>query len=352
MNTFPIPLSILDKSSLIRQNLQSIQSQPGSFLILVGDRLLIDLETAGNLIVAGWSQSGKEQVLHSIIQSIMHLYEPEQARLIIYDGFGDNKHCQRSAYLLTEIIEDTEKCLMAFRWVQSEIDQRMKQFKLRNVNTLSQYNKVSDIEQKPHIVIVIRSVDFLIDQKGKEVETMLKNIVMLGYVTGIHVILATECYARKSFPLSIASQIPNKIVCQITTEEEERLLRVEGAMKLRPDECLVSLINEKAEKTRIISISDHDHKKTVQYLKVNTPQIVYEKIEEPVEISEKNGNEDPLFDQAVYIISVFDAVSASLLQRRLKIGYARAARLLDELEAHGYIGPANGSNPRKVLNKS
>ena len=353
MKNDKIPLSILNYQSKIKQLLDNHkQTNDFQIEILIGekdDSVFLDLNVIGNLLIVGWSLSEKEQIIDSCIQSMMVQYTPTEVQFILCD---DQAHLSQydgnNPYLLTEVIYEPIKMLSALKWTIAEIDNRYKLFRKHECSTLKQYNNVST-EKKAHIVFVIQTFDTLTRFASNDTEFLLNDIILRGVNAGVHMILVTNDINKKYISSSILSNLPNRIICQLTTKDCARRAGVPEAVTLNTDGFYLKIQNEKVQKIKKIASNDEDIKNIREYFKSLPPIQEYGEVVQVKSVL--TGELDPYFNQAVTIISEFDKASASLLQRRLKIGYARAVRILDELEAKGFVSPAEGSIPREVLKR-
>lgn len=360
MNDFPVPLQILDKSSQVGKLIKNYDSSAGVFKILVGENrgpLMLDMDIVGHLIVSGWAQSGKETILDAIVQSIFLQYQPAEARMILFDVQADlSQYDGSNPYLLTEVIHDWEKVISALKWTLGEMQVRYKILRKSGFRNFYEYN-LKTKDKKPRIVFFIKTIDEAMTFAPGEIKDLLRQIIDKGRNVGIHLVIVTNKISRINIPPELLSQLPNRIICQTTSEEDSIATGAPGAHTLTTEQFYLLLHQEKPVKFSKVLINKIDILNINNYFKKVAPEIHY--TEEMVNTLVKgdkyavNGGEnDVYFNQAVEIISQQDKVSASLLQRRLSIGYARAARLLDQLEAAGYVGIPEGAKPREVLKRT
>lgn len=353
MSDLPIPLQILDKSSRVGGLLKNNNVNPDEFKILVGENrgpLMLDMDVIGHLLISGWVQSGKETILDAIVQSIMLNYEPSEARMILFDTQSDlSQYREPNSYLLTEVLHDLNKLLSAFKWTQGEIDSRYKEMRNHDYRNFYEYNQKAK-EKKPRIIFIIKNIEDIILFAHKEAVNLLNTLIEKGRNAGIHLILITNKISKINTPPDLLSQLPNRIICQTTNEEDSIIAGAPGAHTLSTEQFYLLLFQEKPVKFQKILINKLDILNMRHYFKNHFPQVHYSTEVTTVQNSD-GGERDTLFNEAVGIIKQHDKVSASLLQRRLSIGYARAARMLDQMEGAGLVGPAEGAMPRKVLKK-
>lgn len=354
MNDLPVPASNLDSSSLLRHYIERIDINTNNLRVLIGEHhgsVTIDFSTIGHLLVIGWSGSQKEKVIDTMIQSMLYSYEPKDVRFIIFDSLNCFYSYNGIPHLLTEIIPDFMKLTSALKWTQYEVENRLKEFRSKKVKNIEEYNQLKNIEKKPRIIFFINTLNSVFRYSDLETEELLSLLIDTGDKVGIHMVLVTDYIPKRTLKISLLSNIPNRIICQLTSEEDSLTTGISDAHKLKPDEMYLLRFQEKPQKIKYIPIPDQEITKTIKYLKNLTKEVHYN---EEIKHQNKGMNpeeKDVLFKQAVNIIKEHDAVSASLLQRRLSIGYARTARLLDQLESEGMVGPADGSKPREVLKK-
>ncbi len=317
-------------------------------------------------LIAGTTGSGKSVILNAWISTFLFRTRPEELRMILVDP----KRVEMGSYnkiphLLTEVIVDTEKTLSALRWTVAEMESRYKLFASANARNIQSYNAIPGVEKKPFIVFIIDELaDLMIFAPG-DVEGLITRIAQMARATGIHLILATQRPSVDVITGLMKANIPTRLAFNVSSMIDSRvIIDMPGAEKLLGKGDMLFLPPDQAKPRRIQGpfITEKEVSQLVKFIRSQAPEVHYtEEITEGVEetavlpggmeIPGKASDRDPLFMQAVSIISSFDKASASLLQRRLKVGYARAARLLDELEAAGLVGPSEGSKPREVLKR-
>lgn len=317
-------------------------------------------------LIAGTTGSGKSVILNAWISTFLFRTRPEELRLILVDP----KRVEMTSYnniphLLTEVIVDTDKTLKALKWTVSEMESRYKLFATAGAKNIEGYNVIEGVEKKPYIIFVIDELaDLMIFAPG-DVEGYITRIAQMARATGIHLILATQRPSVDVITGLMKANIPTRLAFNVSSMIDSRvIIDMPGAEKLLGKGDMLFLPPDQAKPRRIQGpyITEKEASQLVKFIRSQGPEVHYtEEITEGDEdtfampgglnIPGKASDRDPLFNQAVQIISTFDKASASLLQRRLKIGYARAARLLDELEAAGLVSPAEGSKPREVMKR-
>ncbi len=354
MDNLPVPFSIFDKTSPLKKFLEKYKStHKNKVEILIGENkgpVMIDLEKVGHLLLVGWSMSRKEFVLDAILQSLLTRYTPEDVRFILADGQADLSQYRDSPYLLTEVIREPDKLVSALKWTVAEVENRYKDFEKEFVRDIGSFN-TQNKEKKPRIILIIKPIEYFSSFSPNEIQDLIENISSRGAKTGIHLILVSDKINKNIISSSTLSNIPNRIVCQMTTMKDANDAGAKEANKLKSNEFLLKLQQEKPQKIQMLDISEKDIKAIREYFKKYFPYLINPKEDDTISPPVDDSELDPLFNQAVELIRPLEYASASLLQRKFRFGYARAARLLDQMEAQGIIGPAVGSSPREVLKK-
>ncbi|PIY69333.1 DNA translocase FtsK [Candidatus Roizmanbacteria bacterium CG_4_10_14_0_8_um_filter_39_9] len=326
----------------------------------------VSISKMPHCLIAGTTGSGKSVMLNAWISTFLFRTRPEELRLILVDP----KRVEMTSYngishLLTEVIVDTEKTVSALRWTVAEMETRYKQFAKAGARNIESYNLLEGVEKKPYIVFVIDELaDLMIFAPG-DVEALITRIAQMARATGIHLVLATQRPSVDVITGLMKANIPTRLAFNVSSMIDSRvIIDMPGAEKLLGKGDMLFLPPDQAKPRRIQGpfITEKETSQLVKFIRSQAPEVHYtEEITEgagemliggqmPIP-GVKVSDRDPLFNQAVQIISSFDKASASLLQRRLKVGYARAARLLDELEGAGMVSPAEGSKPREVIKR-
>jgi S-DNA-T family DNA segregation ATPase FtsK/SpoIIIE len=286
----------------------------------------------------------------------MILVDPKRVELSLYNGIP---------HLLTEVVVDAQKIISALKWTVSEMENRYKEFAKVGARNLEGYNEIEGIEKKPYIIFIIDELaDLMIFAPG-EAEDHITRIAQMARATGIHLLLATQRPSVDVITGLMKANIPARVAFNVSSMIDSRvIIDMPGAEKLLGRGDMLYLPPDQAKPRRIQGpfVTEKEVANVVKFLKTQAPEVHYteEVTEQEVYVGggrggtmvvSGSGEHDQLFDQAIEIIMQHDKASASLLQRRLSIGYARAARLLDQLEAAGYVGPAEGSKPREVIKR-
>jgi DNA segregation ATPase FtsK/SpoIIIE, S-DNA-T family len=329
-----------------------------------GNPLIADIGKMPHVLIAGTTGSGKSVLLNAIICSILYRATPAEVRLILVDpkrveliGYNGIPH------LMTPVIVETDKILSALRWATQEMERRYKLFAEVKVRNIDGYNELSGFQALPYIVIMIDELADLMAYAPVEVEDTICRIAQMARATGIHLVLATQRPSVDVITGLIKANIPSRIAFNVSSMIDSRvIIDSPGAEKLLGRGDMLYVPPDQAKPMRIQGtfVSEKEVNKVVEFFKEKEFPVEYteEVVNQPVGAMKKgntntgNDGHDALFEDAVRLVCQHDKASASLLQRRLSLGYARAARILDQLEDAGIIGPAEGSKPRDVLIKN
>jgi S-DNA-T family DNA segregation ATPase FtsK/SpoIIIE len=331
-------------------------------LDVAGKPIVADLSKMPHLLIAGQTGAGKSVLMNTFLCSLIYRTSPAEVKMILVDpkrveltGYNNIPH------LLSPVIVEPEKVISALRWVMHEMDSRYKLFAQASVRNIASYNEMSGFQAMPYIVVVIDELADIMLFAPVEVEDCITRIAQMSRATGIHMVLATQRPSVDVITGLIKANIPSRIAFAVSSQIDSRvILDGQGAEKLLGKGDMLYLPADAAKPARIQGAfaSDKDINELIAFVKNQgvTPQYT-----EEVTTMTKSGNApvpgvegdvDDNFKQAVEIVCQYDRASASLLQRRLSVGYARAARIIDQLEAAGVIGPADGSKPREVLTRN
>ena len=333
-----------------------------------GEPIFADIEKMPHLLVAGATGSGKSSTIHSIITSLLFKNSPSTLKMILVDP----KRVELSVYeglphLATSVITENKKAINALRWAISEMDRRYDLLLGAGRREITSYNKSNPEEILPYLIIIIDELADLMTSYGREVEGSIVRLAQMARATGIHLILSTQRPSVEIITGLIKANITSRIALQVASQIDSRtILDTSGAEKLLGGGDLLFISSELSKPKRIQGayLTEEEVTKVVAFIKENNQ---YEEDEsEEIDLSNGNGgnsnsndvldgfdgdseNDDELYLEAVEVVREAKKASASLLQRRLKVGYARAARLLDLMEENGLIGPGDGAKPREVF---
>lgn len=331
----------------------------GLGLDVSGNSVVADLARMPHVLIAGQTGSGKSVCINSIMSTFLYRAAPSEVKLILVDP----KRVELTGYngiphLLAPVIVEPEKVVSALRWILSEMDRRYKLFAQAGARNIDSYNEMSGFQALPYIVLVIDELADIMLYSPVEVEDAITRIAQMSRATGIHMVLSTQRPSVDIITGLIKANIPCRIAFGVASQVDSRvILDMQGAEKLLGSGDMLYLPPDKAKPIRIQGafVADSEINSLVSFIKNQgvEPQYTEEVTEMPkpgeVSVPGIDGDADELFEDAVKEVIQYDRASASLLQRRLSIGYARAARILDQLEAVGVVGPPDGSKPRDVL---
>ncbi|MBU3935309.1 DNA translocase FtsK, partial [Patescibacteria group bacterium] len=357
----------------IRQSLESPEMKQAKSKITVplgldvsGKNKVSDIAQMPHILIAGQTGSGKSVCINSWICSILFRASPDEVKFIMVDP----KRVELTPYngiphLLTPVITDPEQVVSSLKWAVSEMERRYKMFTEVGAKNIESYNNMAGFQSIPFILIVIDELAEIMLFSPSEVEENICRIAQMARAVGIHLIIATQRPSVNIITGLIKANIPARISFAVASMIDSRvILDCPGAEKLLGRGDMLYIPPDLAKPLRVQGcfVSDKEIKNLIENLKAQKTmeydeQITSQPISSP-ESSSRNlvsirGEErDALFDSALDLIYNTGKASASLMQRRLKIGYARAARLLDQLEKSGFIGPSNGAKARQILKPS
>ncbi|MBI5817131.1 MAG: DNA translocase FtsK [Candidatus Yonathbacteria bacterium] len=362
-----------------------------------GNAHFADLGRMPHLLIAGSTGSGKSVTIHTIINSLIFRNPPENMRFVMIDP----KRVELTLYngiphLLTPVITDAKKAILALKWAAKEMERRYNILEGEAVRDIASYHKnvvepamkktnpsstaklatgqATDNEgvggayvpeKMPYIVIIIDELADIMTSYPRELESAIVRLAQMSRAVGIHLILSTQRPSVNIITGLIKANVPARVALQVTSQIDSRtILDTGGAEKLLGAGDMLYISGEMSKPVRIQSayISENEVKKVVKFLRSEYGDAIPEEISltaspgknslfESSFDDEELGDDDELYEEAREIVIETGKASSSYLQRRLKVGYARAARLLDMLEEKGIVGPGEGSKPREVLEK-
>ncbi|HEX2195016.1 MAG TPA: DNA translocase FtsK 4TM domain-containing protein [Candidatus Limnocylindria bacterium] len=330
---------------------------------VAGQPFSADLSKMPHLLIAGATGSGKSVCVNALICSLLMRATPAEVKLILIDP----KRVEMAQYrgiphLLTEVIVDTEKAVNALKWTVGTMESRYHEFAQRGVRNIAGYNAALRVGEPrmPYIVVVIDELADLMMVSAYEVEATITRIAQLARATGIHLVVATQRPSVQVITGLIKANIPSRIAFAMTSGVDSRtILDTTGAEDLlgQGDMLYQPIDAPRAVRLQGALVKDDEIDAVARHWRGQgapqyRPEVTATRRDgkagsEPGE--DGDGDADPLLSQAVDIVRRSDKASASLLQRRLRVGYARAARILDQMEDRGIVGPADGSRFREVL---
>lgn len=330
-------------------------------LDVAGHAKVGDLTKMPHVLIAGQTGSGKSVCINSWIASILFRASPQEVRMIMVDP----KRVELTPYngiphLLTPVIVEPEKVLSALKWAVTEMEDRYKKFTEVGVKNIEGYNNLSGFQQMYYIIIFIDELAEIMLFSPSEVEDNVCRLAQMARAVGIHLVLATQRPSVNVITGLIKANIPSRISFAVASVTDSRVvLDTPGAEKLLGRGDMLYLPPELAKPVRVQGcfVSDKEINNLIESLKTQqTTQYNDEITSVPVSTgghglfkSPSDEVRDPLFDAAVELVRDSGKASSSLMQRHLSLGYARAARILDQLEKAGIVGPGKGSKPRDIL---
>lgn len=376
---------------------QEFQTKPSKICLALGEDVnggveIANIEKMPHLMIAGSTGTGKSVCINSILTTLLYQNSPAELRLILVDPKRvELTMFNQIPHLLTPVIVENAKVVNALKWAVGEMERRYKLLQEHQSRDIQSFNSKVDasnssnirikkigseeeafqgVEKLPYIIIVIDELADLMAAHAKEVEGLIVRLAQMARAVGIHLIVSTQRPSVEVLTGLIKANITTRIAFQVATQIDSRtILDMSGAEKLLGNGDLLFLSANSAQPKRIqgVYISEKEVKKVVSYIKKQAEQ------QEPDTTEELFGNlesqlenvmgsfsgsgtegetDDTLYEEAKRVVIESKKASTSLLQRRLRIGYSRAARLIDLLEENGIVSPPDGSKPRMVLMKS
>ncbi len=327
-----------------------------------GRPVVADIGKMPHALVAGSTGSGKSVCINAFITSLLYRNSPSELRFILVDP----KRVELSLYngiphLLTPVIVDLEKILSALKWALSEMDRRYKLFASAGVRNIDGYNELSGFQALPYIVVIVDELADVMMFAAVEVEDAICRLAQMARATGIHLVVSTQRPSVDVITGLIKANIPCRIAFNVTSMVDSRvIIDMPGAEKLlgRGDMLYIPPDQSKPSRIQGALVSEQEVNRLVGFFKAKGIPVNYTDEVTNMPLSYKGpgalgqsggGKDEQLVDEAIKVVCQFDRASASLLQRKLSVGYARAARILDQLQEMGIVGPGEGSKPRDVL---
>ncbi len=359
-------------------------AEPLSFAIgkdISGEAVIGELNKMPHLLIAGQTGSGKSVMINALLTSLLYRNSPSEMKLILVDP----KHVEMAAYediphLLTPVITEPEKTISALKWAVNEMERRYKLLakeKIKDIRTYNQHiqsggKKISVADEEgvlqqhddgamPYIVIVIDELADLMMVAARDVEALVVRLAQKARAVGIHLVLATQRPSVDVITGLIKANVPARIAFTVASQVDSRtILDQVGAEKLlgQGDMLMLTPSMNKPKRIQGAWVMDDEVMKITDHLRMQSaPQYNDEIVSQPVQLNGKGGvvmdfdggGDDDMYRDALRVVIDSKKASTSLLQRRLRIGYARAARIIEQMEEQGVIGAADGARPREVL---
>lgn len=328
---------------------------------IAGEPQIVDLTQTPHLLIAGATGSGKSVCVNSIICSILYRRSPEEVRFLLIDPkIVELKFYNDIPHLLTPVVTDPRKAFQALQYCISEMERRYSLLDAFGVRDIRSFNRKA-LKQKttigklPYIVIVVDEFADLMATTGKEMEAILARLAAMSRAVGLHLVLATQRPSIDVITGLIKANIPTRIAFMVAGKFDSRIIidSVGAEKLLGQGDMLFSAAWDPVPVRMQGTYLDEDEVEAVTgaVKALGQPDYIDEEIffDDDVEDFVAGDSGDPLMDKALEIVITAGKASASYLQRRLKIGYNRAARIIEEMEMRGIVGPANGSKPREIL---
>lgn len=327
-----------------------------------GEAVVGELNKMPHLLIAGQTGSGKSVMINALLTSLLYRNSPSDMRLILVDP----KQVEMAPYadiphLLTPIITEPEKCISALKWAVNEMERRYSLLAEEKLRDIHSYNQKKSDEAMPYIVIVIDELADLMMVAARDVEALVVRLAQKARAVGIHLVLATQRPSVDVITGLIKANVPARIAFTVASQVDSRtILDGMGAEKLlgQGDMLLKTATMNKPKRIQGAWVTDEEVIKITDHLRMQRPpQYDADIVAQPVQLNGKGGvvmdfdggGEDDMYKDAVRVVADARKASTSLLQRKLRIGYSRAARIMEEMEEQGVIGPADGARPRDVL---
>ncbi len=334
---------------------------------ITGEAQMLDLTATPHLLIAGSTGSGKSVCVNSIILSILYKRSPHDVKMILIDPkVVELKLYNDIPHLLTPVITEPKKAFQALQYCLCEMERRYAMLDRMGVRDIKTYNRrITERqvmqEKLPYIVVIIDEFADLMATTGKELENTVARLAAMSRAVGIHLVLATQRPSIDVITGLIKANIPTRIAFMVASKTDSRIIIDQvGAEKLlgKGDMLYASAIDPFPVRIQGTFVTEDEVENVVDYVKqFGPPDYIDDEIFVDDDEDESDSqddtlfsdDEDPLYEQALDIVVQAGKASASYIQRRLKIGYNRAARLVEEMEERGIVGPANGAKPREVI---
>jgi S-DNA-T family DNA segregation ATPase FtsK/SpoIIIE len=333
---------------------------------VAGDTIVTDIAKMPHLLIAGSTGSGKSVCINTLIASVIYKAKPSEVKMLMIDP----KIVELSIYngiphLLIPVVTDAQKAAGALKWAVQEMENRYNLFAQKNVRNIDGYNELADKEgmpRLPHMLIIIDELADLMMVASKEVQDAICRLAQKARAAGMHLVIATQRPSVDVITGVIKANIPSRIAFAVSSQVDSRtILDSAGAEKLLGKGDMLFYPAGAPKPTRIQGafISDKEVENLVNFIKKDGGEIydagIMEKIEkanEPEKVTDvesEDNEEDPLLEEAIDLVVDSQTASTSFIQRRFKVGYARAGRIIDQMEERGIISGYQGSKPREVL---
>ncbi len=328
---------------------------------IAGEAQIVDLAKTPHMLIAGATGSGKSVCVNSIICSVLYRHNPNAVKLILIDPkIVELKFYNDIPHLLTPVITDPKRAFQALQYLIYEMERRYSMLDSLGARDITGFNakikrKNLATEPLPYIVVIIDEFADLMATSGKELESTVARLAAMSRAVGIHLVLATQRPSTDVITGLIKANIPSRIAFMVASKVDSRIIiDSQGAEKLlgRGDMLFTSAADPFPVRMQGAFLTEEEVERVVEQVKTfGEPDYIDDEIfiEEDEDDLTEDTLEDPLMEKAIEVVTSSHKASASYLQRRLKVGYNRAARMVEEMERLGIVGPQNGSKPRDVI---
>jgi S-DNA-T family DNA segregation ATPase FtsK/SpoIIIE len=320
---------------------------------ITGQAVVADLDEMPHLLIAGTTGSGKTVCVNSLILSILFRAAPHELKFVMVDPkMVELAPFNGLPHLLCPVVTESKKATYALNWVVNEMEERYQLLAKVGARNIQAYNAKQE-EKLPYIVVIVDEFADLMAVTKDQVETAVTRLAQLSRAVGIHLILATQRPSVDVITGIIKANLPARISFKVASKVDSRtVLDMNGADKLLGKGDLLFLKPGESKLIRIQGtlVTDREIEKVVSFIKSQGEPVYDDNIVKGQEKSgTASGERDDLYDEAVRVVMETNQASVSILQRRMRLGYTRAARMIDMMEQDGYVGPYEGSKPRKIL---
>ena len=325
---------------------------------IAGQTIVADLAKMPHMLVAGATGSGKSVCINTLITSLLFKASPEEVKLILIDPkMVELSNYNGIPHLMTPVVTDAQKAASALRWAVQEMERRYTVFSTAGTRDLAKYNELNPAGALPLIVVIIDELADLMMVAPVDVEDAICRLAQKARAAGIHLVLATQRPSVDVITGIIKANVPSRISFAVSSQVDSRtILDAAGAEKLlgKGDMLFYPVGAPKPIRVQGAFIADYEVEKLVEFIKIQAQPDYSDEVTQAITVNTDNKQEqekfeDELLEEAVRITLELGQASASMLQRKFRIGYTRAARLIDTMEEMKIVGPNMGSKPREVI---
>lgn len=318
-----------------------------------GKPILSDLSEMPHLLIAGATGSGKSVCVNALITSLLFCKRPDEVKFLMIDPkVVELNQYNGIPHLIMPVVTDPQKSAAALNWVVKEMNDRYKTFAESNVRDIKSYNRQHPEREMYQIVVIIDELSDLMMAAPAQVEDAICRIAQMARAAGIHLIVATQRPSVDVITGIIKANIPSRIAFAVSSQADSRtILDMGGAEKLlgKGDMLYYPVGQSKPKRVQGVFVSDQETRRVLEHIKSQVDEVAYEEIPTESFGPVQGGEPDELLTEVIETVAGLEQVSISMLQRKFRMGYNRAARLIDELESRGIVSPSEGKKPRNVL---